>query len=99
MFCGFLKRMWFLLLLGEIVLQMLIRFSWLLLSLNYIYLLFSYLAALLMEGILKSTIKLDLSTSAFSSLSFYMTYFAELYLVCLFGTDISSWLTDSFVFM
>ena len=78
---------------------MLIRFSWLLLSLNYIYLLFSYLAALLMEGVLKSTIKLDLSTSAFSSLSFYMTNFAELYLVCLFGTDISSWLTDSFVFM
>jgi len=52
---------------GGIVLQMLIRFSWLLLSLNYIYLLFSYLVALLMEGGLKSTIKLDLSTSVFSS--------------------------------
>ena len=79
---------------GGIVLQMLIRFSWLLLSLNYIYLLFSYLVALLIEGGLKSTIKLDLSTSVFSSLNFYMTYFAELYLVCVFGTDISSWLID-----
>ena len=84
---------------GGIVLQMLIRFSWLLLSLNYIYLLFSYLVALLIEGGLKSTIKLDLSTSVFSSLNFYMTYFAELYLVCVFGTDISSWLIDSFIFM
>ena len=84
---------------GGIVLQMLIRFSWLLLSLNYIYLLFSYLVALLIEGGLKSTIKLDLSTSVFSSLNFYMTYFAELYLVCIFGTDISSWLIDSFIFM
>ena len=46
---------------GGIVLQMLIRFSWLFLSLNYIYLLFSNLVALLMEGVLKSTIKLDLS--------------------------------------
>ena len=84
---------------GGIVLQMLIRFSWLLLSLNYIYLLFSYLVALLMEGGLKSTIKLDLSTSVFSSLNFYMTYFAELYLVCIFGTDISSWLIDCFIYM